>query len=83
MKKIAFILLAVAGSLSFINCSKDDDGGRDCFDCNLFVKMQYCYNEGDDYYTISFLGQHEEVSLDGATWGEVKSGLQEACNMGL
>lgn len=83
MKKFAFIFLATAGSLLFVNCSNDDDGGRDCFECQLFTQMKYCYNQGDDYYTVSFLGQSERVSLDGASWSEVKNGLQEACNMGL
>lgn len=32
MKKLTFILLAVAGSLAFINCSGDDDKGS-AIDC--------------------------------------------------
>lgn len=34
MKKLTFILLAVAGSMAFVNCSSDDDKGTaiDCYE---------------------------------------------------
>lgn len=85
MKKLTFILLAVAGSLAFVNCSSDDDkgGGKDCFECNLILTMEYCYEEGNDYYTVTVMGEKENVPLDGESWADIKAGLQQACSMGL
>lgn len=81
MKKLTFILLAVAGSMAFVNCSSDDDkGGSDCFDCGFMgIETKYCYNEGNDYYTVTVMGQSENVPLEGASWSDVKEGLQAVC----
>ncbi|NLN32224.1 MAG: hypothetical protein GX159_01340 [Flavobacteriaceae bacterium] len=81
MKKLTFILLAVAGSLAFVNCSSDDDkGGKDCFDCNMIVTAKYCYEDGNDYYTVEVMGQSENIPLEGESWANIKAGLQEICD---
>lgn len=82
MKKLTFILLTVASSLAFVNCSSDDDkgGGEDCFDCNFIVNTKYCYVDGNDYYTVTVMGETENVPLEGASWSDVKEGLQMVCN---
>lgn len=78
MKKLTFILLTVATSLAFINCSSDDDNGsEDCFDCKMIITSKYCYTEGDKFYRVTVAGQTENVPLNGASWSEVKSGLEQ------
>lgn len=79
--------MTAVASLAFVNCSSDDDkgGSRDCFDCNLMgVNTEYCHTEGDDFYvmTVSIAGQSqsENVPLDGASWSDVKEGLELICN---
>lgn len=79
MKKIAFIFMILAGSLAFTNCSSDDDnGGADCFDCEL-LGATLCHTEGDDFYTITVQGHTENVPLEGESWEEIKSDMQDFC----
>lgn len=82
MKKFVFVLMAAASSLAFVNCSGDDDSGsQDCFDCSLMgVNTEYCYTEGEDHYTMTVMGQSEDIPLNGASWADVKEGLQSICN---
>ena len=86
MKKLTFILLAVAGSLAFVNCSSDDDkGGEDCSSCGFMgIETKICYTEGNSYYTMTVTGgtsQNVEFA-EGETWAEVKSSFDAACDLG-
>lgn len=79
MKKL-FFTLAFA-SLVVVSCSKDDDDNKmDCFDCKLQgTTVKFCYTSGDDFYKMTFMGQTQEVPLNGETWEEVKEGLEVLC----
>lgn len=46
MKKLTFILLAVTGSMAFVNCSSDDDKGT-AFDC--YQQAQKIMDTGSAY----------------------------------
>lgn len=83
MKKLTFILLAVVGSMAFVNCSSDDDkgGGKDCIECNMIITAKYCHVDGDDFYTVEVMGETESVPMDGESWADIKAGLQAACDM--
>lgn len=80
MKKL-FITLTIA-SLVFTSCSKDDDGNSaDCFDCKIQGStVKYCYTSGDDFYTMTFMGQTQNVPTDGESWADIKETLQLLCD---
>jgi len=75
MKKFTFVLLTVASSLAFVNCSSDDDkGGDDCFECTeLGVTVKYC-KKGDNEATMTVVGTgvSQTIPLGGMTWAEFK-----------
>lgn len=86
MKKFTFVLLTVASSLAFVNCSSDDDkGGEDCSSCGFMgIETRICYTEGNSYYTMTMTGgEPQTVELEeGETWAEVKSSFEAACDFG-
>ena len=86
MKKLTFILLAVAGSMALVGCSSDDDkgGGQDCASCGFMgIETKICYTEGNDYYTMSITGgASQDIDFaEGETWSEVKSDFETSCDM--
>ena len=51
----------------------------DCFTCND-TNTQYCYVEGNDFYTISVdNATPTQTELNGQTWEEIKAQLQDDC----
>lgn len=86
MKKLTFVLLTVASSLAFVNCSNDDDkGGEDCSSCGIMgAEMKICYTEGNDYYTMTVTGGGSQNIdfAEGESWADVKSDFDAACDAG-
>lgn len=82
MKKGLLIAFTVLGSMAFINCSSDDnDGGsNNCVECKQGgVTAKYCYNEGDNFYTMTVAGTSQKAPLAGQSWEDVKEVLKAAC----
>lgn len=81
MKKFTLVMFTLVASIAFINCSGDDDGGGNCFNCDATGSViKYC-KKGNDQYTISVGGVVMSTGdLGDMTWEEFKSSMQEACN---
>lgn len=83
MKKF-LVAAALAACVSFVGCKKDDDSSGSesgCFTCSVSgLEIEYCYVSGEDHYTVTMMGISQEVPLGDATWSEIKSGLEAACD---
>ena len=54
------------------------DSTQDCYTC-VSEATQYCYTEGADFYTSTVNNNETQVPLNGQTWAEVRTGLEENC----
>lgn len=81
MKKFTLIAFTLLGSLAFVGCSGDDDGGGGCFTCNATGSvMKYC-KKGSDQYTVSVGGVVvQTLPLGEQTWEEFKADMLELCD---
>lgn len=64
--------MALAGTVAFTSCSKDDDDKNSCATCELkvldsSVTSKYCDN-GDGTMTVTTDGQENTVELDGVSF---------------
>jgi len=76
MKK-AFLLLALLGSLLFINCSSDsNDADLSSRSCNLLgvVPIEITDN-GDGTATVTAEGESETIDLEGSSFDVFAEGL--------
>ncbi len=85
MKKFIYASMVVA-AMAFVSCSDDDDSSSeasstDCFTCEIMgIETEYCYTDGDDYYTVTMMGQSVETPLSGTSWSSLKSTLEAVCD---
>jgi hypothetical protein len=55
-----------------------DDPTEDCFTCES-TGAQYCYREGETFYTTTINGETTQTELNGQTWDAIKATLQNDC----
>lgn len=71
------------GFFALMSCSSDDNKGKsqDCFDCTIMGnKAKICYEEGNDYYTVTYGGATEKQPLVQNSWTETKAMALELCD---
>jgi len=51
---------------------------QDCYTC-VSENTEYCYIEGNDFYTATNSGDATDILLNGQTWDEVKIQLENDC----
>jgi hypothetical protein len=54
------------------------DVEEDCYTCES-DNIEYCYVNGDDFYTSTENGQETQVPLNGATWQQAQAALETEC----
>jgi len=55
-----------------------DDPETDCYTCTN-TGAQYCYTEGASFYTTTINGEETQTELNGQSWDEVKTQLENDC----
>lgn len=81
MKTLKYFITLII-SLTFINCSSDDErGGESCFECTMTgVGTRFC-RVGNGNYTVEVVGgPSQEYSLEeDQTWEEFKDEMLYYC----
>ena len=82
--KSNFIRLVVVAAIGLgatyaSGCAKKDK--QDCFTCNTGGEsVNFCYTEGNDFYTMTIDGDVQEIPTNGRSWSSIKSDKQAVCD---
>ena len=55
-----------------------DSPATDCYTCSS-TNTEYCFTEGNTFYTTTVNGQETQTDLNGQTWEEIKTELENNC----
>lgn len=80
MKKIT-LLTCICFFTFMMSCSSSDSDDEDIvMDCATCNETEICYEEGQDFYTVSVDGGTVEMPLNGMSWTTVKADFESNCN---
>ncbi len=78
IKLVAVVAIGL-GTTFTTGCSKKDK--KDCFVCETGGdSVNFCYTEGNDFYTMTVDGEVQEIPTNGRSWSSIKSDKQAACS---
>ena len=77
-----FLLILTLGVMASCTLNDDPEATVDCYTCENLT-TEYCYTDGEEFYTSTVNNEVTEVLLNGQTWEEIKVTLENNCTGSL